>query len=80
MPQFVPVKTWIPVQSSNVKAVWYDPSGEQLLVSFQPPGQRERRYAYGGVPMRVFLDFLSAGSKGQFVWKHIRDKYVYVEL
>ena len=80
MPQFIPVKTWIPVSSSNVKAIWYDPDHERLLISFQPAGQRERRYAYGGVPMSVFLAFAQAGSKGKFVWKHIRDNYAYTEI
>lgn len=80
MPQLVPIRTWVPVTSSNVKAIWYDPDNERLLVSFKPKGQRERRYAYGGVPMRVFLAFVNAGSKGQYVWKHIRDHYAYTEI
>lgn len=80
MAEYVPIKTWIPVSSSNVRAIWYDSATQQLLVSFKPQGQRERRYAYGGVPMQVFLAFLNAGSKGQFVWKHIRDNYAYIEI
>lgn len=80
MPRHIPFKTWIPVSSSNVKAVWYDPDKEQLLISFQPSGQRERRYAYGGVPMRVFVAFLHAPSKGAFVWSYIRRNYAYTEI
>lgn len=78
---FVPLNTWISVDSSNVEKVFYDPEKETLAVQFKAKGkQRARRYLYSGVPMRVFVDFVQAPSKGKFVWKHIRDRYVYTEV
>lgn len=80
MSQFAPFRTWIPVVSSNVKEIRYDPEKEQLAVRFIDKKTGWRTYVYSSVSMRVFIDFLNAPSKGQYVWKHIRDRYVYMEL
>ncbi len=85
MPQYAPFKTWIPVSSSNLEAVWYDPAEEILKVRFNPVdshGQRGgvRSYAYSMVPPTVFLGLLDAGSKGQYHAKHIKWNYPYVQL
>ena len=86
MPRYAPLKTWIPVQSSNLRKVWYDAEEEILKIEFDPEnayGHRvgiPRTYAYSGVPMRVFVDLLDAPSKGKYHAKHIKWQYVYVEI
>lgn len=85
MPTYAPIKTWIPVTSSNLEAVWYDPEEEILKIRFNPQdsqGQRGgvRSYAYSMVPMPVFLGLLNAASKGQYHAKHIKWNYPYTQL
>lgn len=85
MPRYAPFKTWIPVTSSNLEAVWYDPEEEILKIRFNPidaHGQRSgvRSYAYSMVPASVFLGLLDAGSKGRYHAKHIKFSYPYVQL
>ena len=63
--------TLIPVQSSNVQGVNYSFSREVLIVQFKD----DRVYEYSGVPSGIFYSFLSAPSKGKFVWGYLRDKY-----
>lgn len=78
---YIPLKTWIPVQSSNVEKVFYDPEKEVLSVQFLAKGnQRARRYLYSGVSMSVFVGLVQAESKGKYIWRHIRDRYVYTEV
>lgn len=80
MSQFAPFRTWIPVESSNVKEIRYDPEKEQLAIRFLDKVRGWRTYAYSSVSMQVFLGLLNAPSKGKYVWKHIRDRYVYTEI
>lgn len=81
--RYVPFRTWIKVESSNVAQIWYDPPPEILRVRFY--NKRNglvvgyRSYAYGGVPLPVYLGFLQSLSKGRFVWTDLREKYAYVE-
>jgi hypothetical protein len=43
----------------------------ELVVTFRSG----KRYAYEGVPSKVYEDFLRAGSKGRYFTLHIRDRY-----
>lgn len=78
----VPFRQWIPVTSSNLAAVWYDPESERLKIEFCSEGRRSspRYYAYTGVPMQVFLGLLNASSKGKYHAAHIKWNYSYAEL
>ena len=85
MPRYAPFKEWIPVSSSNLEAVWYDPEAQILKIRFNPidsQGQRGgvRSYGYSGVPMAVFLGLLDSGSKGKYHAKHIKFSYPYTQL
>ena len=58
----------IPVESSNLKAIGYDPDNQELYVSFL----NNTTYKYLNVPEEIFNAFLEAGSKGQFLHRNIK--------
>ena len=64
---------WIPVTSSNVKAVAYEEASSTLFVEFTAGNI----YQYFDVPATVFEEFLSAGSKGSYFNGNIKNKYRY---
>lgn len=81
MPRYAPLKTWIAVQSSNVESVWYDAEAEFLKVKFLAKGKSpSRTWGYSGVPLMVFVEMLDAPSKGKFVHKRLKDRFVGTEL
>jgi hypothetical protein len=49
----------------------YEKRKSELVVTFRSG----KRYAYAGVPPKVYEDFLRAGSKGRYFSLHIRDRY-----
>lgn len=68
---------WLPVASSNVRAVAYAADFRRLFIRFDAG-----RYAYEGVPPGVFQGLVAAPSKGTYVFYVIRnkgrdDRYVY---
>ena len=68
----------IPVISSNVGAIGYDEDLSELYIQFRPhDGGTAPVYEYYNVPENVWKRLQTAGSKGKFVWKHIRDVYAY---
>jgi hypothetical protein len=64
----------IAVISSNVAAVGYDARSQELLVRFH---YASRTYAYSGVALSVYDDFLRAPSKGQFLAWAVKNHYPY---
>jgi hypothetical protein len=65
--------------SSNVHSFGYDLDSGYLYVRFyqaEPEGKRRTRpgplYRYAGVSPEEFLSLLTAGSKGDWVWHHLR--------
>ena len=80
LPNTVPAFTKVK-DSSNVHAISYEPSTRYLYVQFHPatPGDRPTTYRYANVQEKLFHQFLSAPSKGMFVWAHLRDKYAYAK-
>lgn len=68
---------WIPVQSSNLQAVRYEPSTRQLFVRFRTEG---REYRYDGVSVSTFEELLAAPSKGGYFAANIRSSYPYTRL
>ena len=65
---------WVPVVSSNLKAIGYDPDARTLQVEFLKSGMI---YEYDNVPPEVHSDLLLAQSHGSFFCRWIRLSYAY---
>lgn len=61
----------IPVWSSAISAIGYDPSTMHMRIRFS----QGDTYDYCGVPAHVFQGLLNARSKGAYYNDHIRDRY-----
>jgi KTSC domain len=57
----------IPVASSNIVSIGYDPDSSILEVEF-----RNAIYQYFGVPASVFHGLMNAASKGSFFDQYVR--------
>lgn len=66
----------MPVTSSNVASIGYDPSSLTLEVEFKDG----YIYQYFDVPETVYQEFMRANSKGQFLHANIRNSYRYTRL
>lgn len=62
----------VPVASSNLAAVGYDPLTGELHILFQ----NGRLYAYRGVPPSVYDGLLNAASKGRYFLAHVRPRFL----
>ena len=58
----------IPVQSSNLVSVGYEPSNLTLEIEFH----KGSIYQYFGVPQNIHEGLMSAGSKGSYFDKNIK--------
>ncbi len=67
---------FIPVQSSNVSEISYDPDTQELLVRFV----NGSLYKYLEVPENVYKSFLHAPSKGKFVNNRLKNRYLYLRV
>lgn len=68
----------IPVDSSSIAAIGYDPEGRVLEVEFRQSGQV---YRYFSVPAAEYEAFLNAGSKGVYLNQTFKPRgYPYVLL
>lgn len=82
---FTNAVNWTEVTSSNVHSIAYyidvSSARENILgVRFHSKSDASvvsAEYWYYGVPISVWLNMLSAGSKGKFVWSDLRDRYRY---
>ena len=61
----------IPVRSSAIGAVGYDPHVMRMQIRFV----QGHTYTFCGVPQSIFDGLLSASSKGKYYERYIRDKY-----
>ena len=67
----LPVGKWIPVQSSFITdAAYYEPLG-----MFEVRLKSGQEYSYKDVPKKVFKNFMSASSKGEFFNRVIKKRY-----
>ena len=72
----------VEVRSSNVHSIGYDLDNHILYVRFWAETERKGQlvrfpgslYGYRDVWPEEFLDFLDAGSKGGWVWDHLRER------
>lgn len=68
----------VPVDSTSIAALGYDPEGSVLEIEFRQSGQV---YRYFGVPAAVYAAFLSAESKGSYLNQEFKQRgYPYVLL
>lgn len=61
----------IPVDSSAIEAVGYDPTTRRLCIRFK----EGRTYDFCGVPAQVYKALRAAASKGTYYAEHIRGRY-----
>jgi hypothetical protein len=66
----------IPVSSSNIRSIGYDPSLGILEVEFKPNGV----YRYFNVPEHLYNGLMNASSHGQFLDDHIKYNYRYQKV
>ena len=66
----------IPVRSSNLASVGYNPFAHVLEVEFR----NGSLYRYAGVPPERFEGLLGAASKGSYHARKIRNSYPYVRV
>jgi len=59
----------LPVQSSNLSSVGYDPDSLTLEIGFNNGGI----YQYSGVPQEVYEGLMNASSKGTFFHHFIKN-------
>ncbi|WP_082234986.1 KTSC domain-containing protein [Halobacillus massiliensis] len=62
----------VPVKSTNLKAVRYDPQSCKLFVRFK---NSHSLYEYSGVPEYVYEELIAAKSLGKY--HHLNIKYSY---
>lgn len=63
----------VPVKSSNIRSVGYDPKRKVLEIEFKDSGV----YDYADVSKRTHTNLVNAASKGKYHHKWIRDNYSY---
>ena len=63
----------IPVESSMIQAVGYDPDTQELEIVFNSGNV----YRYVNVPQKEYEGLMSADSKGQYMRANIIDVYPY---
>ncbi|MEM2161095.1 MAG: KTSC domain-containing protein [Candidatus Nitrosotenuis sp.] len=66
----------IPVQSSNLRSVGYDPNTRTLEIEFHSGGI----YQYSGISQQMYEGLMSAPSKGSYFAQHIKNNYGYRKI
>ena len=66
----------VPVVSTNLKSVGYEPNSQVLEIEFIDGGV----YVYNNVPPAVFQDFLKAKSHGTFFHANIKKAYEFTKV
>ena len=79
-------KNLVRVRSSNVWAIGMnakngkDGFGDLLIQFKEKNGGPDDIYLYMDVPFKLYRRFVSAPSKGHFVWQYIRNNFKYRKL
>ena len=66
----------LPVRSSNIRAIGFDPETRTLEVEFHNGGV----YQYSGVPESIYQGLVRAASKGSYLHNHIKGKYPFRQV
>jgi KTSC domain len=64
------------IESQCVADVSYDPLDSSMTIQFQQRGT----YKYKDVPVDVYVDFETSGSRGQYFNNYIRNTYSYERI
>lgn len=64
---------WIPVKSSNLKEIAYDPDERILGVRFL----NGTEYEYKNIPPQIFEGLKNADSKGTYLARYVKGIYLY---
>lgn len=68
---------FLPVESTDLKAVFYDELLNQLFIKFQ---RGEVIYVYFDVNKKIYDGLIEADSKGKFFHANIKKQYSYKRL
>jgi hypothetical protein len=69
-------ETFVPRSSSNIAAISYEPSVENLTVEFTSG----ESYVYMNVPAYVYRNWCSDGGGGSYFYRNIRSRYSYERI
>ena len=72
MRRSLPTSKDVPVDSSAISKVRYEPKTQQLQITFAKSG---KTYAYGCVTKETYADLMNADSKGRYFVKSIRNTH-----
>jgi KTSC domain len=61
----------IPVRSSAIRAVGYDPETRRMKITFE----QGVVYDFCNVPQQIYDELMRAASRGSYYNAHIRDRY-----
>lgn len=64
----MPRPEMLEVESSNLKAIGYDPEARELYVDFL----NNSSYVYLDVPQEIYDGFLNADSKGKYLHRAVK--------
>lgn len=70
----------IPVESSNIAAIGYDPFKHILEVEFLGDKGTNSVYRYFDVPDNIFVGVMEAQSHGKYFWQYIRNTYKFQQV
>ncbi len=65
----------IPVTSSFIHAIGYDPKRKTITVEFKRGNGNYSIYQYRGVAVQTFARWLKAKSKGAYFHRNIRNRF-----
>lgn len=68
-------KTFSEAESSVIREAEYQPERQVLEIRIEQPSGEERVYFYEDVPEVVYIDLLSASSKGRYYNKRIKGEF-----
>ena len=67
--------SFVPVSSSDLKAVQYNPESQTLEIQFH-----SGTYRYSDVPEAVHDGLMTASSHGKYFHQNIKGKYLYKKI
>lgn len=70
------IPTMVPVESSNLKAVGYDPDAKEMHIQFKSGGH----YSYANVPPEAHQAFMAADSKGGHFSKNFAGHFKHTKV
>ncbi len=74
--QWIVMKSWANVDSSNISKIRYDIDLQELYVQFKS----EVVYAYRQVPDYIAAEMFNCPSMGKFVWKRLKNVFGFSKL